>query len=205
MSVFVPMVDVIAEGRVGEAEVQHFEVDAAASRFTALRGGREFVPPGRYVRLKVGGQLYMSDTSYEQRSNYEVVRRAHGRVLIAGLGIGMILLPILRKKEVSAVVVVEKSNDVVALIEPQVRHKKLSVVTADIFEWKPAKGEKFNVIYFDIWADQSTDDLAEMATLHQRFKYHLDRSDDYRWMQSWNREVLLDDRRREKSEIWWRE
>ena len=132
----------------------------------------------------------MSDTRYEQLTNTEVVRRAHGDVLIAGLGIGMILTRILDKPEVESVTVIEKYQDVIDLVEPHYRNPKLTVICADIYDWKPAKGTVFNCIYFDIWADQSTDCLVDMAKLHQRFKFFLDKRDDKRWMDSWNRDEL---------------
>lgn len=169
MSVFPDMVNVIPEGAHGSAKVEHFEVSAHESALTSFHGGRTFVPEGKYARLYVDGSLFMSDTRYERTSNLEIVRRAHGHVLIAGLGLGMILVPILKKPEVESVTVVEKSADVIALIGRHFDAKNLVIINADIYEWKPANAEKFNVIYFDIWADTSTDDLADMGKLHRRF------------------------------------
>ncbi len=202
MSVFEPMADRIPESTHGTAKVEHFEVTKGASMMTALRGGRDFVAPGKYARLRVGGKLFMSDTRWERISNTDVVRHAHGHVLIAGLGLGMILVPILRKPEVLSVTVLEKSADVIALIAPHFNDSRLNIINADVFEWKPPKGSRWNVVYFDVWADTSTDDLPSVAKLHQRFKFFLDRTDEKRWMESWNRDYLKDQRRRERSNPW---
>lgn len=105
---FPPMWKVIPEKTVGFAKVEHFDVSESESRMTALHGGRSFVEAGRYARLLVRGELLMSDTPYERRTNRAIVEAATGRVLIAGLGLGMVLTAILQKRDVSDVVVVEK-------------------------------------------------------------------------------------------------
>lgn len=205
-SVFVPMIDVIPPSQFGSARVEHFDVSEDASMMTALRPG-EYVPPGRYARLYVGGTMFMSDTPMERNTNYSVVRNAHGDVLIAGLGIGLILVPILKKADVRHVTVIEKSADVVALVAPQFACDRLTVICADIYEWRPAKGTKFNTVYFDIWSGQSTDDLEDMTRLHRTFRpFFVSKGDDpVRWMDSWRRDILRSDKRREKREEWrWR-
>lgn len=111
----------------------------------------------------------MSDTDMERRSNARFVHRANGSVLIGGLGLGMILHPTLAKPEVKLVTVVEQNADVIALIAPTLpRDKRLTIVNGDIYEWKPAKGTKYDTVYFDVWGNMSIDNLAEMATLHRR-------------------------------------
>ena len=94
---FPPMWQVVPEGTHGVALVKHFTVDREASQMTALRGGRSYVPEGRYAQLKVRGEMVMSDTRYERQTNSSIVYRATGRVLVAGYGLGMILTAILRK------------------------------------------------------------------------------------------------------------
>lgn len=54
------------------------------------------IQPGTYARLtdKEAHACIMSNTQMEQVTNREFVKNAHGKVLIGGLGIGMILLAI---------------------------------------------------------------------------------------------------------------
>ncbi len=195
------MVTKVPPGVYGSAQVEHFTVSEEESQFSWLRAsmrpGARFdgVDPGNYVRLMVNGNLLMSDTHMERMTNLEVVRKAHGKVLIAGLGIGMILWPILAKKEVESVTVVEKNADVHTLMKDSLpKSDRLQIVSGDIFTWKPSVGTKYNVIYFDIWGSISTDTLKEMSTLHRRFARSLDRTDPKCWMDSWRREYLKDRR-----------
>lgn len=180
MTTFTPMAPLIPEGKIGEAELRHLvigEREASYSRMrAAVTGGREApISEGAYAQLLVGGRLMMSDTPMEQRTNYEVLYQARGDVLIAGLGVGMVILPILAKPEVTSVFVVEKSPDVIALVEPPLRNAlgdkadRLTVRQADIFEFEPARGQKWDVLYFDIWGDVSSDDLKDSKALKRKF------------------------------------
>ena len=80
----------------GVARISIFNVDEKGAKSFNLRqmlAGNSvgFINPGNYVRLHVDGELMMSDTPFERRTNEEFVRKASGKVMIAGLGIGMIL------------------------------------------------------------------------------------------------------------------
>jgi spermidine synthase len=131
----------------------------------------------------------MSDLSYERTTCLDIVERAHGNVLIAGLGLGMILHPILENADVRDVIVVEKYRDVIDLISPTLpKSNRLSIVMADIFEWLPPRDASYDVIWFDIWPDIVPERLAEMTFLHKRFATFLNRSNRGHWMNSWHYE-----------------
>lgn len=199
MTTFPSMPDVLPAGKLGLATVSHFEVTPTNARFTSFRaivtGRDEYIPPGRYARLHVGSTLMMTDTPMERRSNLEVIRRARGHVLVAGLGLGMILHPILKTPEVTRVTVVEKYGDVIRLVGPSLPQEKLELVEADIFTWAPEKGTRFDVLYFDIWPTITLDNLPEMATLHRRgARWKAPGA----WMGSWKHKELQARRDREK-------
>jgi hypothetical protein len=169
------------------------------SALRAMRDPESYVPAGKYAKLIIGGRLVMSDTRMEHSTNYEIVRKSKGHVLIAGLGLGMILHPILTKPEVLSVTVIEKCADVIALIGPTVKHPKLTIIEGDIYEWKPAKGTKYDTIYFDVWSEQSTDDLEDMRKLHMRFRPYQVKEG---WMNSWRRDILKANKRRDDRNGW---
>lgn len=181
---FPSVVDIVPEGECGLAKIEHYEVGEPSQRW--LLHPQEYVAPGWYCRLLLGGYgIVMSDTQMEQDSNYGVVSHSHGKVLIAGLGIGMILRPILAKADVDSILVVEKSQDVIDLVAEHYADPKLSVVCADIHKWQPAEGERFNTIYFDIWGDICVDHLKEIGRLHRRGRRWLDCTDPEAWIASW--------------------
>lgn len=191
---FVPMVGVVPPGKQGDAEVAHFNISEADAKFSAMRAAfghpDELVTAGDYVSLKVHGGLMMSDTQHEQRTSLPFVQAAKGEVLIAGLGLGLVLVPVLKKPEVTRVVVVEKYVDVVTLVAPYLEHQKLLVAVGDIHEWTPPRGMKFDTIFFDIWANVCLDNVSDMNKLHHQFQRYL-RSGG--WMDSWKRSELIRD------------
>jgi spermidine synthase len=145
----------------------------------------------------------MSDTDMEHRTNWTACNKARGKVMIAGLGLGMILTAILKKPEVESVLVVEKYQDVIDLVSPHFNSPKLSIICADILDWKPAKGMKFDAIYFDVWPDICTDNLKQINLLHHRFKYFLNRENPSCWMGSWCQELLRAKKRQERNHSWY--
>ena len=185
--VFTPMIEILPESQETENfMLEHFEVPEDQGIGTLL-GGR-YVTPGKYVRLRRksgwGRGPVMSDTPDERYSNGEIVREAEGDVLIGGFGIGMILVPILKNPKVKSVTVIEISNEVPPMVIPYLPNKKkLTVIYADVMEWKPPKGKKWDVIYFDIWDNICSDNLEEIRVLHRRFARR-----KTKFMNSWMKE-----------------
>lgn len=198
------MAPIIPEGEKGEAKIEHVSVSKKEAERSTMRavvtGGREQpVPAGTYAHLFVNRGLMMSDTPMERRTNTGLVVNAKGDVLIAGLGLGMVLFPILAKATVNSVFIVEKSFDVIDLVEGplrkalaakfgQERADDLGILEANIFEWEPPQGIRWDCIYFDIWADKCTDNLEEMSKLHQKFARR--KTSKEAWMDSWERSLL---------------
>lgn len=192
----------------GVATISTFEFKKSHDPLYNMRmimdGGYMFhIRDGKYVRLHVNGQLMMSDTGMERISNKAFIQKANGRVLIAGLGIGLILHNILNKADVTEVIVIEKYQDVIDLVAPKFNNDKLKIICADIFDYTPAKDERFDVIYFDIWPEITTENLAEIRSLHARFKYKLNRQNQRHYMNSWMKEYLQSESRKENSSRWY--
>jgi spermidine synthase len=195
MNMFPNMAEVVPPCAKGRASVQHITVDVEGGRTACYVYGefRNPSPPGTYATLRLTNdagesQIMMSDFHYERVTCEEVVRRAHGDVLIAGLGLGMILHPILNIEAVRSVTVIEKFQDVVDLVLPTIPvSEKLQVVLGDICTWKPPRGQRYDVIWFDIWPDIEPTRLPEMTRLHRRFRRRLNRANPECWMESWHR------------------
>ena len=104
-----------------------------------------------FCQLTIGGVGWMYDTYHERIMNEIAVTQATGDVLIGGLGLGMILHPILAKPEVCSVTVLENSEHVAALVMPSLDHiagrEKLRLQMCDATQELPA-GD-----YDAIWLD----------------------------------------------------
>lgn len=205
------MIDVVPPGKLPGAEVVHFEITKEEAEFGNLRAaihgmGRDTVRPGRYAKLLVGGRLMMSDTDMEWQTSRNFIWRAHGDVLVAGLGLGLVLVPVLAKPEVKSVLVIEKSQDVVDLVLPHLQKlpgaEKLAVVVADALEWRLPKGQIWDTIFFDIWPNVCEDNLVEMTRLKRRFARRLDREDPVAWMGCWREDDIRYRRAQERRMGW---
>lgn len=186
---------------IGEAKIDYRTVSKHEAVMSAWGGWLSYCPPGTYARLRVGGQVVMSDTPMEHSTNWNFAHKVNGDVLIAGLGLGMIVFPALVHERVKSITVIEKSADVIALVWPKVKKRNerkipVNVIHCDIHEWKPERSLKWDTIYFDIWPNICGDNLEEIAKLHHRFKVFKNRANPQAWMGSWCQDELRAEKRR---------
>ena len=76
-------------------KLEKFEIKQ--NNFRAMLDG---ITPGTYIRLTHNGECVMSDTNMEKNTNRKFCSKAHGDIIIGGLGIGMIIMAIQDKPEV---------------------------------------------------------------------------------------------------------
>lgn len=165
---FKPMVTVLEEKETDRFKLEKFSISEREQLFHRI-------PKGDYIRLidkKIGySECVMSDTPMEHRTNCEILRKAHGDVLIGGLGIGMILMPLMEKEEVKSITIVEKYEDIIDIVGKQLPlNSKVKIIHGDIFNNEFKKGTKFDTIYFDIWNYVNSDVYEEMTELKKKYK-----------------------------------
>ena len=126
-----------------------------------------------------------TDTPMEKVTNRDFIENAHGRVLIGGLGIGLTLLPIMEKEDVSEITVVEYNKDVIDLIKPQLQlNSKVKIVQGDVFNYVPSRA--FNTIYMDIWSSVNSEVyFDEMEPLLDYYQNFLDEEDENTFLHCW--------------------
>lgn len=170
MRMFLNMVDLLEDRQVGDWKLEKFTIDS--NNFSARMQG---ITPGSYVRLLHKGECVMSDTNMEKRTNMDFCINACGDVLIGGLGIGMIILAIQDNPEVKSITVIEKNQEVIDMVASQLNfNEKVKIICADVFEWKPETGVKYDVSYMDIWNWINEDVYErEMKPLKRRYSRFL--------------------------------
>ena len=175
----------------GEWAVEKFIVDENAAwqfnlRTMSNQHKCSFITSGEYHKLTHRGNIIMSNTPDEIMDHYDFIKRATGKVLIAGLGLGMVVKALLEKSEVTKIVVIEKSVDVINLTAKYYTiDARVTVVQADIFEYTPE--ENFDFAWFDIWSNICPDSLSEMLLLHEKFKEYCSDVDSWTFnlLQRW--------------------
>ena len=100
----------------------------------------------------------MQDTEQEYGEHDWLMTRMSGDILIAGLGIGMIHIPLLDSDDVTSVTVVEREQDVIDLVwEDCAKDDRFTIVHADIHTWEPPAGSSWDVGWFDTWLTNDVD------------------------------------------------
>lgn len=147
MGMYLEMANLLQDRQIGDWKLEKFTIEK-----NNLRAMSQGIAVGTYVKLTYKGECVMSDTYMEKKTNLDFCIKAHGDVLIGGLGIGMIILAIQDKPEVKSITVIEKNQEVIDMVASQLNfNKKVNIICADVFEWKPEKGVKYDVSYMDIW------------------------------------------------------
>jgi len=178
----------IPNGNSGNWTVEDFEITEDDAKLYNIRAsfhmGSRYVKPGKFKRLMRNGTAIMSNTPAEIEDHHEFIREAKkgGDILINGLGLGVALTEILKSDLVTSVTVIEKSSDVISLVaEYYNKDKRVNIINADAFEWKPPKGKRYNAVWHDIWDNICGDNLTEMTKLHRKYGRRTD------WQGSWCR------------------
>lgn len=178
----------LPEKRVGDWTITKEEV----TLLDCLRAGKSNrgTQPGTYTMLRHCGAIWMSDTQAEIRDHVPAILQiAYGaeRVLLHGLGIGMVLNAALMADSVSEIDVIERESEVIELVGEHYTAKAVSCGKTlrlrcdDAYLWTPPKAAHWNVIWHDIWPSICGDNLEGMKKLHRRFGRRCD------WQGSWCR------------------
>jgi hypothetical protein len=127
------------------------------------------IQPGTYTKLVDRSTFWMSDTPAERRDHCEVIGAIDlgkaKRVLIGGLGIGMVVQAALTFDHVELIQVVERDERVIELVaDHYLKSGRVEIIHADAVEQMKAwpRGSRWDVVYHDIWPEISADNLPEM-------------------------------------------
>ncbi len=197
------MVDV-PEGKSGEWAIQKFiiEDDIRLLRIQMKEPSRVPKVGETYTQL-MQDKAYdpmMSDTPAEIRDLIEPWLKFKepwvDRVLINGLGLGIVLKMALAQPHIQHIDVVEIEPDVIKLVAPSYDDPRVQIHAGNAYTIKWPKGQEWSVVWHDIWPNICTDNLEGMGTLHRRYGRRVV------WQGSWQREYLQYQRRREQSCGW---
>ena len=109
-----------------------------------------------------GGNEWMTLTPVDMDTCEQAIKKAHGRVVTFGLGLGYYAYMAALKDEVESVTVIEKSSDVIRLFDRYIfpyfpKKDKVRIINADAFEYASYEmpKEKYDYAFVDIWRDGS--------------------------------------------------
>lgn len=158
--------------------------------FLAEKYLQHFVSGEEHVFLyKRDHGVMMSTHQSETISNQDFINQAYGDVIIFGLGLGMIIFPLLDDKDIKKITVVEMDHGVIDMVGKLVKahdhDNKLTIIPGDAFTYhENIKGKHFDTIYFDIWIKINEEAYAEMENLHDLYRKFM-KSTIGSYMHSW--------------------
>ncbi len=149
-------------------------------------------PPERHRRYP-WTTVWMSDTRAEIHEHYDFFRKvelasAFGqarRILINGLGLGVVVHGVLTYPGIEHIDVVEYDPSVIALVGPLIQDTRVQIHHASAFDIEWPRGTRWDLAWHDIWPYISGDNLPEMDRLYKKYKGRV------KWQGSWQREGCL--------------
>lgn len=200
----------LPEGSVGRYHVRRFTVKPGSLHGYKLALEGRPIPPGTYTKLVVGAdpddrysqaRLWMSDTPAEKRDHAQAVimidELKAERVIINGLGLGMVLAAALSFDHVKRVDVVEIQKEIIELVGPHyLKDPRVSIHQADAYAQAKAwpTGTRWDVGWSDIWMNLDPDDLKHHAKLNRSYGQRCT------WHECWAHDLLVSRRRWEREE-----
>jgi hypothetical protein len=182
----------VPEGELDGLRVERFELTRSQAAIASLRAGPgRALLPGTHTRLMDGDKLWMSDTHGELYDHTIAICHIQNigtrRVLINGLGLGMVVKAALDCEHVEHVDVVEIDPRVVALVGPHYQaDPRVTIHTADAIEqtskWPP--NTRWDVAWHDIWPEINEANRPDMRRLHGSYGRRVG------WQGSWGRDFL---------------
>lgn len=123
------------------------------------------------TNLEIDGETWMVDDPPHWWAMQEHARHYKGRILIAGLGLGLILHCLSEQKGIRRITVVERNPDVIEMISPHVPQKHLEIVNKDWYDYKPRF--KPDGVFFDLFVGDGPSlyflAIREMISIYRRF------------------------------------
>lgn len=147
---------------------------------STLTIGKEYV----FLFDKSINKTMMSNHEFETLTNQKFLDNAKGDILIFGLGIGLIIFPLLTDNDIKSITIVEIDDGLIDEVFPIIikndLESKVSVILSNAFDFETDK--MFDTIYFDIWSVIDQQSFLEMKILSEKFTKNLKPGG---WMDSW--------------------
>lgn len=138
-------------------------------------------------------KILMTNSEFEILTNKYFLDNATGDVLILGLGLGLVVLPLLNDPSITSITIIEKELDIINFIGNKILeldiNKKVSILHGDAFFYHDVMTEeRFDYIYVDFWADINENSLLEMDLLTNNYTSFL--KNEYSKLTCWCQDII---------------
>lgn len=125
--------------KLGKVEIR--KVKNALNTLYYMEGVRghlycEYKKSAPITALKISGKIWMTDDPQYVWSLESFAERAKGKVLVAGLGLGIVVHQLVKNPAVTEINVIERNMDVIRLVQPLLPNDpRIHVIEGDFYEW----------------------------------------------------------------------
>lgn len=123
------------------------------------------------LKNNLPGEIVMEDTPLELKTHLNFMLRATGKILVTGLGLGCVVRGLLANPSVDYVTCIEKSEDVLDMVQPWMPVDRLKIIHDDALKWTKNNKEKFDFAWHDLWTNREKGD-PHLANWHARLLMH---------------------------------
>ena len=151
----------------GEAALRHSILKKGIYFAEGVRGYHYYYvqKPVRIIELTIKGETWMVSDWLHYSGMEDLAAASKGRVLVAGLGLGMLTKFLMMNPKVDAVTTVERSSDVSGLVYPQLslwNNVRSRLIKADFYKYVEENRDTYDTIILDLWV------IGENATSEER-------------------------------------
>lgn len=113
--------------------------------------------------------VVMEDSARELSKHLPIWMKAHGRVLITGLGLGCVVRGLLASYRVDHIDVVEIDADILRIVGAEFAgNPRVTLHHGDAMAFKFPEGTKWDCAWRDLWVDEGDEQIDTLAILHSK-------------------------------------
>ncbi len=118
-------------------------------------------------RIRYDWETWMVDDPPHYWSMQDYASRSMGKVLVAGLGLGLVLWDLSNNVDVNSITVIELNKDVIGLISPLLPKvedcdMEFRIINKDFYEFINETEEQFDRLIIDLWTTSCKEETREV-------------------------------------------
>jgi hypothetical protein len=125
--------------KLGKAEIRRYRSSSGATYWAeGVRGYLyyEYAKAATLIELKIKGKCWMTDDPQYVWSLQHFAAQSKGRVLVAGLGLGIVVHMLTKNPNVTQIDVVDRELDVIQLVQPLLpEDPRIHIHHDDFYDW----------------------------------------------------------------------
>lgn len=147
--------------KVGRAKITRKQLKKDFYFMEGVRGYAYYYVknPIPVTSLRIGRETVMVDDPLQWYGMQDLAGQCKGKVMIGGLGMGLILHALKDNRDVTEINVIENNPDVIELMLENlpVDDHRWKIIPADVYRWLDhhAKRQKYDTVVLDIWWGRS--------------------------------------------------